>query len=35
MRHIVGPRGAATWPCVPRRINVGPARNKNAFFAFI
>ena len=28
-RHVgarVGPCGSATWPCVPRRIHVGPAR---------
>ena len=28
-RHVgacVGPRGSATWPCVPRRIHVAPTR---------
>ena len=31
----MGPRGAATWPGVPRRIQVGPARNLNPFFYFL
>ena len=29
LRHVgarVGPRGFATWPWVPRRIHVGPAK---------
>ena len=30
-RRRVGPRGAATWPWVPGRIHVGPARKKSAF----
>ena len=29
-----GPRGRATWPCVPRRIHVGP-RDKYPLFTFI
>ena len=29
----VGPRGAATWPGVPRRIHVAP-RGKNRFLHF-
>ena len=33
-RRRVGPRGATTWPGVPRRIHVGPARNLNPFFIF-
>ena len=28
-----GPRGAATWPCVPRRIRLG-SRGKCPIFAF-
>ena len=30
----VGPRGSATWPCVPRRTHVGPARKYTPFFLF-
>ena len=33
-RRRVGPRGAATWPGVPRRIHVGPAQKINTFFLF-
>ena len=34
-RRCAGSRGAATWPCMPRRIQVGPALNKKQFFIFI
>ena len=40
VRCHVGPRGAATWPGVPRRIHVGPAQKTpflpllNYFFTF-
>ena len=30
----MGPRGAATWPWVPRRIHVGPVQKYTPFFAF-
>ena len=30
-RRRVGPRGAATWPRVPRRIHVAPGGNKTLF----
>ena len=30
-RRRMGPRGAATWPCVPRCIHVGPARKYPPF----
>ena len=30
-RRRVGPRGAATWPKVPRRIHVAPRGNKPLF----
>ena len=30
-RRHVGPRGAVTWPCVPRRIHMGPARKYPLF----
>ena len=33
-RHCAGPRGAATWPCMPRRIHAGPALNIK-FFLFL
>ena len=31
----VGPRGSATWPCVPRRTHVGPARKLTPFLLFV
>ena len=34
-RRRVGPRGAASWPGVPRRIHVGPARNLNPLFIYL
>ena len=36
-RHVgarLGPRGAATWPRVPRRIHVDPAGKYTPFFLF-
>ena len=33
-RRCVGPRGAAMWPRVPRRIHVGPAREIRHFLLF-
>ena len=30
-RCRVGPRGSATWPCVPRCIHVVPCGNKTTF----
>ena len=33
-RRCAGPRGAATWPCVPRRIHAGPARKTENFLFF-
>ena len=33
-RHRMGPPRAATWPCVPRRIHVGPARKIPPFLDF-
>ena len=29
----VGPRGSATWPCVPRRTHVGPVRKSSLFLS--
>ena len=33
--RLVRSRGSATWPCVPRRIHVGPLANNLIFVIFL